>query len=75
MDHALFYGILGVSVVFGALMYHANMAETVSNEGPAAPDSSEATRLSQTHVEEADQTLNAPDRHLPAGLPSLVSVR
>jgi hypothetical protein len=37
MDHVLFYGILTVSIVFGALIYHANMAEEESGALAVTP--------------------------------------
>ena len=34
MDHVLFYGVVTLSLMFGAAMYHANMAEAE----PGLPD-------------------------------------
>ena len=74
MDHVLFYGILAVSVVFGALIYYANMVEGEPNEKTTAA-SGEANGQPPVDVAAADRTGSAPDPSLHPGLPSLVSVR
>ncbi len=75
MDHVLFYGILGVSLLLGALMYYANMAEEKPIRETPAPDPSPAACLSRPDVAETPQDEEASDCHGHARLPSLVSAR
>ncbi len=75
MDHVLFYGILGVSLLLGALMYYANMAEEKPIKEPAAPDPGSAPHSSQPDVVEGLRNDEVSDYHGHPGLPSLVSAR